>query len=195
MRFTPISIHPPRVGRDVLASSAQGRSKISIHPPRVGRDAGVYVREIAEPGFQSTLPVWGGTTALCLSCVEITISIHPPRVGRDQADKPGSDACKHFNPPSPCGEGLVLTLRDAFVQIFQSTLPVWGGTATFSITSFFPLFQSTLPVWGGTSAWANCFYSIKYFNPPSPCGEGQHGAGVKYSSSLFQSTLPVWGGT
>ena len=36
-----ISIHAPRVGRDVLAISNGLRIKISIHAPRVGRDAGV----------------------------------------------------------------------------------------------------------------------------------------------------------
>ena len=56
--------------------------------------------------------------------------------------------------------------------IFQSTLPVWGGTEMSRLSSRPYSFQSTLPVWGGTDHTE----AIK--------------AGVE-----FQSTLPVWGGT
>ena len=147
-----ISIHPPRVGRDVgLRVRVLEAASISIHPPRVGRDSvyhmlrirgsgfqstlpvwggtGVYVREIAEPGFQSTLPVWGGTVP------------HWAVVA----------ALRYFNPPSPCGEGPSLWFLYYHFIIFQSTLPVWGGTAQRRYLS----------------------HSIPYFNPPSPCGEGQ----------------------
>ena len=55
---------------------------------------------------------------------------------------------------------------------FQSTLPVWGGTAVFAKLPPGQLFQSTLPVWGGTAA------------------DAQSAPGA-----IFQSTLPVWGGT
>ena len=34
-------------------------------------------------------------------------------------------------------------------------------------------FQSTLPVWGGTAAHGEEKGQKKNFNPPSPCGEGQ----------------------
>ena len=80
-----ISIHPPRVGRDVIPVSDSVSEWISIHPPRVGRDgdAGPHPRPI--PEFQSTLPVWGGTRPF------------PRRCHRQ----------RHFNPPSPCGEGPV----------------------------------------------------------------------------------------
>ena len=79
--------------------------------------------------------------------------------------------------------------------LFQSTLPVWGGTAWAasyisavrisihpprvgrdpcpvrshsSLTSF----QSTLPVWGGTHRGQPEQGHRVHFNPPSPCGEG-----------------------
>ena len=55
-----ISIHAPRVGRDLREQWAQKQADISIHAPRVGRD---------EYGYG-----WGGL---------IGISIHAPRVGRD----------------------------------------------------------------------------------------------------------------
>ena len=36
---------------------------------------------------------------------------------------------------------------------------------------------------------------MKYFNPPSPCGEGPGRRDWKRTTWEFQSTLPVWGGT
>ena len=79
-----ISIHPPRVGRDIRdAIAAFVPEYISIHPPRVGRDARRNVPKLGcsnfnppspcgegrvsrrwtgpDREFQSTLPVWGGT--------------------------------------------------------------------------------------------------------------------------------------
>ena len=101
--------------------------------------------------FQSTLPVWGGTTFLPAVLQSIQISIHPPRVGRDLAEisrntwmmdfNPPSPCgegrttvhgfikiSRYFNPPSPCGEGLQNSIGQLGADIFQSTLPVWGGT-------------------------------------------------------------------
>ena len=103
---------------------------ISIHPPRVGRD-----------------PLRGQVVSPF-----IVISIHPPRVGRDRHFSLSQCRHRHFNPPSPCGEGP---------GSFDVTHPKGG-------------FQSTLPVWGGT-AGVGIFnlYNLD-FNPPSPCGEGRH---------------------
>ena len=79
-----ISIHPPRVGRDQRtvdvgnggyyfnppSPCGEGPSNshffnfhiaISIHPPRVGRDELNTRGYTDRDGFQSTLPVWGGT--------------------------------------------------------------------------------------------------------------------------------------
>ena len=80
---------------------------------------------------------------------------------------------------------------------FQSTLPVWGGTAFFDrLVYCLSEFQSTLPVWGGTLVSSNLRMSFRYFNPPSPCGEGPLSpAAIRAATGLFQSTLPVWGGT
>ena len=57
-----ISIHAPRVGRDLEDDDNIGLATISIHAPRVGRDHG---------GSCTQRKVW--------------ISIHAPRVGRDLA--------------------------------------------------------------------------------------------------------------
>ena len=61
-----------------------GRAKISIHPPRVGRDQIDLFDDPYEIVFQSTLPVWGGTSCTSSISTPQFISIHPPRVGRDR---------------------------------------------------------------------------------------------------------------
>ena len=57
------------------------------------------------------------------------ISIHPPRVGRDVLDSVDFTHFLDFNPPSPCGEGPAYCCIVPLASLFQSTLPVWGGTA------------------------------------------------------------------
>ena len=58
--------------------------EISIHAPRVGSDQ-VSTDKLADYSvFQSTLPVWGATTAGQLSQWAEIISIHAPRVGSDR---------------------------------------------------------------------------------------------------------------
>ena len=81
-----------------------------------------------EKGFQSTLPVWGGTEGEAIVEPSTKISIHPPRVGRDGSFLKYWVTHLHFNPPSPCGEGHHRTHWVYRHNRFQSTLPVWGGT-------------------------------------------------------------------
>ena len=79
-----ISIHPPRVGRDMVRGEDRaGSGAISIHPPRVGRD---YVSA---------------------NTVDIPDDFNPPSPcgeGRYGGSRYYIDA-ENFNPPSPCGEG------------------------------------------------------------------------------------------
>ena len=57
-------------------------------------------------------------------------------------------------------------------------------------------FQSTHPVWGGTAVGEVLLSAGIDFNPPTPCGVGRIGVGVLGSVPVeFQSTHPVWGGT
>ena len=122
-----ISIHAPRVGRDVGLSRPTIALYISIHAPRVGRDP--YNRAARKPrrnfnprapcgarlissrvvschiAFQSTRPVWGATAAIRW-------------LWREQG--------------------------------FQSTRPVWGATLDSLAEAERGEFQSTRPVWGAT---------------------------------------------
>ena len=61
-----------------------GPNCISIHAPRVGSDARCIIWSRSRDQFQSTLPVWGATTARG-QCQHLppAISIHAPRVGSD----------------------------------------------------------------------------------------------------------------
>ena len=169
-----VSIHPPRVGRDAGESINNFKFVgVSIHPPRVGRDNGSPAPFHLKCMFQSTLPVWGGTDSDLTLELGDSVSIHPPRVGRDFGFHLFLGASiRGFNPPSPCGEGLVEKYLNPVEEEFQSTLPVWGGTAELMTRYHIDMFQSTLPVWGGT------FTSCRV-----------------YPALVFQSTLPVWGGT
>ena len=75
-----ISIHAPRVGRDVKWFNHWTAKGISIHAPRVGRDA----------------------DRVCIA-PKTGISIHAPRVGRDLCQPDRLAWAGHFNPRAPCG--------------------------------------------------------------------------------------------
>ena len=104
-----------------------------------------------KPKFQSTHPVWGGTSGRT-SPVKLTpISIHPPRVGWDL----------------PLGYILQVSI------IFQSTHPVWGGTAGSVGRWGYPgYFNPPTPCGVGPSPAPRTPWTI-YFNPPTPCGVGR----------------------
>ena len=77
-----ISIHAPRVGRDVIAARIHDVGIISIHAPRVGRD------KIRKQGFLAHnisihAPRVGRDTPKKEEIYVAEISIHAPRVGRD----------------------------------------------------------------------------------------------------------------
>ena len=149
---TSISIHPPRVGRDLYRQGSDDPGEISIHPPRVGRDTSARVSRSRVPHFNPPSPCGEG-------------HFYGPWLISFR---------RHFNPPSPCGEGPPLGPSYQPLMVgFQSTLPVWGGTPIIPCNSSGnKRFQSTLPVWGGTSFSSFRRVDFQYFNPPSPCGEG-----------------------
>ena len=99
---------------------------ISIHAPRVGRDVVIGGNVVNSFQFQSTRPVWGATAYMRKYRAANYISIHAPRVGRDkrqprkahqprefQSTRPvwgatfvqiiGNSSGQNFNPRAPCG--------------------------------------------------------------------------------------------
>ena len=123
---------------------------ISIHPPRVGWDS----RRSQRPNIQR-------------------ISIHPPRVGWDLRFWPQRMWAFYFNPPTPCGVGLLPGVRHDIGDDFNPPTPCGVGRRLLGKRPGEIAFQSTHPVWGGTRARRLRHQPHRYFNPPTPCGVGQ----------------------
>ena len=123
--------------------------------------------------FQSTLPVWGGTQ-LFRHGMQVHRHFNPPSpCGEGRRSTPPGVSARHFNPPSPCGEGLPHTLPEIPVLAISIHPPRVGRDLLYWYRcNAEKLFQSTLPVWGGTSRGGWVQKSRLDFNPPSPCGEG-----------------------
>ena len=119
----------PGWGATRRSTAVYRRSPISIHAPRMGSDVVDGAHPPPDSGFQSTLPGWGATEFMHLDFTTSGISIHAPRMGSDaiqyevrkdtvkfQSTLPGWGAThcssninhvsKHFNPRSPDGERL-----------------------------------------------------------------------------------------
>ena len=101
---------------------------VSIHPPRVGRDNQALLCPASTSYFNPPSPCGEGLASALGAAVATHISIHPPRVGRDEHGTRVHALSAHFNPPSPCGEGPARSAKLPGNLPFQSTLPVWGGT-------------------------------------------------------------------
>ena len=212
-----VSIHAPRVGRDLLQADALRDKDVSIHAPRVGRDSGKTrtrqrkrsfnprapcgARRAAACGvqyilvFQSTRPVWGATVRPLVGSRTTIVSIHAPRVGRDD----------------------LVSGKEKPDWMFQSTRPVWGATFFRCPAGIAAMFQSTRPVWGATTRRSGfrdgCIVSIHAprvgrdllcfrpsprnlrFNPRAPCGARPLCKCAASMEWMFQSTRPVWGAT
>ena len=148
--YTNISIHPPRAGRDQWqfgleytvmdfnppAPCGAGHAPLitqkrsfNFNPPAPCGAGLIQPYEYGDPWiFQSTRPVRGGTADKVLSDMRKIISIHPPRAGRDVAEVPPIVLTCDFNPPAPCGAGLMVSTSSMLLSRFQSTRPVRGGT-------------------------------------------------------------------
>ena len=152
LRASQISIHAPRMGRDLSEFAARYGYTISIHAPRMGRDAAPAARWRAKHDFNPRAPYGARHSGVSDKAGAQAISIHAPRMGRD---------------------GSVSSDAYAFTR-FQSTRPVWGATAGTrrqrpGTRNFNPrapygarpcnpggvghewIFQSTRPVWGATT--------------------------------------------
>ena len=119
---------------------------------------------------------------------------------------------RHFNPPSPCGEGQAPICNIGSLRQFQSTLPVWGGTPKTQKTaprvtiSIHPprvgrddlpahvlrrLSISIHPPRVGRDVFFVVFICIPpYFNPPSPCGEGLRSPSARFFRCYFNPPSP-----
>ena len=99
--FNPLSPHGER---HQSKSRKRYSMEISIHSPRMGRDLLMDSERQCFYLFQSTLPAWGETSDWPSLCRHLLISIHSPRMGRDQCQTLQKNDAKDFNPLSPHGE-------------------------------------------------------------------------------------------
>ena len=190
---------------------------ISIHPSRVGWDwIGPSAGQL-DPTFQSTHPVWDGTKGGVTVLRDGYISIHPSRVGWDDIRKRGPSWISISIHPSRVGWDRSTRLWGCLQRQFQSTHPVWDGTApglmlkAAGFISIHPsrvgwdinahwisritvAFQSTHPVWDGTftvpleKEWT-------VFQSTHPVWDGTCACTSSRIGTIFQSTHPVWDGT
>ena len=100
--------------------------------------------------FQSTRPVRGGTLLDRPHEFAYNISIHPPRAGRDGFSKFPIHQSAYFNPPAPCGAGLL--------QPGPRSIP--------------PHFNPPAPCGAGPRRGSYSVSGLDNFNPPAPCGAG-----------------------
>ena len=104
--------------------------------------------------------------------IEWSISIHPSRVGWDDHSSHNMLQPCHFNPPIPCGMGLMATACPGDYYPFQSTHPVWDGT----LGSIGGAERRCISIHPSRVGW-DCIISATItptvnFNPPIPCGMG-----------------------
>ena len=145
------------------------RNQISIHAPRVGSDINGSVRLVGSPNFNPRSPCGERRGQTDHQYNGRKISIHAPRVGSDSARSTQQEAG----------------------QKFQSTLPVWGATCTFSEPgSDIYLISIHAPRVGSDVHCYNQAAGRTDFNPRSPCGERRHCCGVGIGAYHFNPRSP-----
>ena len=152
VRISVISIHSPHVRRD-LTTHCRGSKVTNFNPlssceERLLLTINVVILILFQSTllmwgetkyircclifmlFQSTLLMWGETSSGIVHPSQTLISIHSPHVRRDVFSPDGKLVHLDFNPLSSCEErptGLVIVRS---LTLFQSTLLMWGETAS-----------------------------------------------------------------
>ena len=190
--FNPLSPHGERLWSSCVPPCW---CVISIHSPRMGRDVVRLLDVGAHFQFQSTLPAWGETVHLLSQRIQTghfnPLSPH----GERRVVVFTSIWSGDFNPLSPHGERHVIHPHRPHQGSFQSTLPAWGETlfqrqfrVLVPISIHSPRMGRDLSCFPGLSR-------VSYFNPLSPHGERQVCHRCDNPACIFQSTLPAWGET
>ena len=103
IQLNGISIHAPRVGRDLYGQASVAGCIISIHAPRVGRDTNLVNAQKRGDNFNPRAPCGARLQAVSRFHPAFSISIHAPRVGRDSSGQRDNSLSDNFNPRAPCG--------------------------------------------------------------------------------------------
>ena len=167
--FTAISIHAPRMGRDLCILSERRSQKYFNPRAPYGARLASLPYPLKGSSFQSTRPVWGATSV----CLSVAISIHAPRMGRDSRSSAAIIRPHDFNPRAPYGARRTHARAD-------------GGDAAISIHA---------PRMGRDAEYGRVKFLAEHFNPRAPYGARRGGTPVLTTQSEFQSTRPVWGAT
>ncbi len=166
-----ISIHAPRVGRDLLGDAVHAddddfnpRAPCGARPARPARIGcrNVYFNPRAPCGAR--LVEAGGRTCY------LSISIHAPRVGRDADRGNHKEVGRNFNPRAPCGARPCFFLAVRQAAQFQSTRPVWGATPTTDAGGPCHVISIHAPRVGRDQVHHDLSAVRQDFNPRAPCG-------------------------
>ena len=212
-----ISIHSPRMGRDLTDALDRGATDISIHSPRMGRDllqgilghSSYNFNPLSPHGerhatvltrrrgtiFQSTLPAWGETQSISGNAVCRRISIHSPRMGRDDEAALAKYGRKISIHSPRMGRDASQSVQEKHKQHFNPLSP--HGERPMPHYGVPPKdgFQSTLPAWGETEL-IDLILTLLSISIHSPrMGRDMITIGKTTNATPFQSTLPAWGET
>ena len=149
-----VSIHAPRVGSDQALRNLCITLCVSIHAPRVGSDRFQPFQSLWLSSFNPRSPCgerrcssvswflsWfvsihaprvGSDQDICLCVALCAVSIHAPRVGSDETFGLAVAACRVSIHAPRVGSDSPFRPSFHLVLWFQSTLPVWGATATYA---------------------------------------------------------------
>ena len=190
-----ISIHAPRVGRDLNGAAAMSDDPISIHAPRVGRD-------LSESRSLSESPYFNPRA---------------PRGARLPRPSPAVRAV-YFNPRAPRGARQAGDVMLHLERQFQSTRPAWGATPICHKLLLQIQISIHAPRVGRDLICSALFPFLSNFNPRAPRGARHRvlassigaivisihaprvGRDDRMTSDsnvkwIFQSTRPAWGAT
>ena len=125
---------------------------ISIHAPRTGSDVLASTGLQSEYNFNPRSPHGERHASMVDSYTRIFISIHAPRTGSDMLRRANRDVPGAFQSTLPARGATRKAMYNIIVYEFQSTLPARGATsASLATCGTHLVFQSTLPARGATN--------------------------------------------
>ena len=146
--------------------------------------------------FQSTHPLRGATESTSNLGRPVLISIHAPLAGCDPlCILQTENAHQNFNPRTPCGVRLFLSIVIINNFSFQSTHPLRGATFLGQDVKLYGKISIHAPLAGCDSNSIMSAHSLYNFNPRTPCGVRQKWQTMKKLLQRFQSTHPLRGAT
>ncbi len=137
-------------------------AKATCFNPRSPHGERRISHEVCSSGnpFQSTLPTRGATWHEVCIILTFSVSIHAPHTGSDYQPRRRRRITRGFNPRSPHGERRVKFRLPDREDLFQSTLPTRGATATSGEKNFHtPRCCHQLPLFTGYSRQFSIFLS------------------------------------